>query len=93
MQLFHIPYKGGPAAAFGAAVRAAMFAPAGTPQDVIARLNSDVNRILRHQEIRDRFAAMGVEPMGSMSAELDATIATLRARIERVVARAKIKVP
>ncbi|MFN0301259.1 MAG: Bug family tripartite tricarboxylate transporter substrate binding protein [Burkholderiales bacterium] len=146
MKLFHIPYKGGPAAAtailsgdvpfgvvslvqalplvkggtakalavttaarsalapdwptiaeagvpgFDAAVRAAMFAPAGTPRDVIARLNTDVNRILAFQEVRDRFAAMGVEPAGSTPAELDATIATLRAQIERVVASAKIKV-
>jgi tripartite-type tricarboxylate transporter receptor subunit TctC len=76
---------------FEAAVRAALFAPACTQEDVIVRLNADVNRILRLQEIRDRFTAMGVEPMGSTPAELDATIATLRAQIERVVASAKIK--
>ena len=37
------------------------YAPAGTPPDVIARLNRDINRILATQSVRDKIAALGGE--------------------------------
>jgi tripartite-type tricarboxylate transporter receptor subunit TctC len=38
------------------------YAPAGTPADVIAKLNSEINRILGTPGLRDRIAALGGEP-------------------------------
>lgn len=38
------------------------YAPAGTPADVIARLNQEINRILGTQALRDRIGALGGEP-------------------------------
>jgi tripartite-type tricarboxylate transporter receptor subunit TctC len=42
----------------------AVFAPARTPRNVIAKVNADVNRALREPDTRQRLAAIGMEPMG-----------------------------
>lgn len=42
-----------------------VFAPAGTPDAVIARLQSEISKIVKIPEIRDRFLALGAEPVGS----------------------------
>jgi tripartite-type tricarboxylate transporter receptor subunit TctC len=39
--------------------------PAGTPDAVIARLQSEISKIIKVPEIRDRFLALGAEPVGS----------------------------
>ena len=39
-----------------------LFAPAGTPPDVIAKWNADVTKILTTPETRDRLLALGAEP-------------------------------
>ena len=40
-----------------------ILAPAGTPPEIIARLNADVVRAVRTQEVRERIAAEGGEAM------------------------------
>ena len=42
-----------------------MFAPAGTPRDVIQKINGEVVKIMAMPEIRDRLPAMGNEAVGS----------------------------
>jgi tripartite-type tricarboxylate transporter receptor subunit TctC len=39
------------------------YAPAGTPADVVARLNRDINKILATQSIKDRITALGGEAL------------------------------
>ena len=39
-------------------------APAGTPRRVIDRLNAAIEKILRDPDVRQRFVALGVEPVG-----------------------------
>lgn len=39
-------------------------APAGTSRDIIAKLNTDVARILESAETKERFAVLGMEPVG-----------------------------
>lgn len=38
----------------------AMFAPAGTPAEIVERINVEVNRILQSPEVRDRLTSMNV---------------------------------
>jgi tripartite-type tricarboxylate transporter receptor subunit TctC len=45
----------------------ALFAPAGTPKEIVAQLNRDVNEALTAQSVRDRFAALSVTPSGGTS--------------------------
>ncbi|MDR3382603.1 Bug family tripartite tricarboxylate transporter substrate binding protein [Cupriavidus basilensis] len=42
-----------------------MLAPAGTPPEVIRKINADVVRILQQPEIRQRLAQLGAEPVGN----------------------------
>ncbi len=51
------------------------YAPAGTPADVIARLNRDINRILNTQAVKDRIAALGGEILPLSPAEFGAKAA------------------
>ena len=49
-----------------------VFAPIGTPEAVIARLQGEISRIVKVPEIRDRFQALGAEPVGSTSEQFAA---------------------
>jgi tripartite-type tricarboxylate transporter receptor subunit TctC len=42
-----------------------LVAPASTPREVIQKLNAEVLKILAMPEVRERFLAQGVEPLGS----------------------------
>jgi tripartite-type tricarboxylate transporter receptor subunit TctC len=48
-----------------------IFAPAGTPEAVVARLNRDFIAAVHDPEVGRKFAAAGVEGIGSTPAELD----------------------
>jgi tripartite-type tricarboxylate transporter receptor subunit TctC len=48
----------------------AFFAPAKTPAAVVARLQREVARVVQTPEVKERFAAMGLEPVGGSSEEL-----------------------
>ncbi len=42
----------------------AVFGPKGLPQDIAARWNSEVNRILQLPDVKERLAGLGIEPAG-----------------------------
>ena len=50
-------------------------APAGTPAAIIAKLNTEANRILQKPEVKERFAQLGAEPVGGTPQELGKFIA------------------
>ena len=49
-----------------------MLAPAGTPRDVVARLNAEINRTLQTPEMKERLAKLGSEPMQMTPEQYDA---------------------
>ena len=51
-----------------------MFAPAKTPAAIIARLNSEVVKILNKPDVKERAFRVGTETMGTSPGELAATI-------------------
>jgi len=51
-----------------------LLAPARTPPEIIAALNAAVNRVLAQPAVRDRFAALGAEPVGGTPQELAAMV-------------------
>jgi len=55
-------------------------APARTPREIVVRLNAELMKILQRPDIRSRFAAEGVEGLGSTPEEFGAYI---KAEIER----------
>ena len=48
-----------------------MLAPAGTPREVVARLNDEIRRIVQAPEMVERFAKLGAEPFVLAPAEYD----------------------
>lgn len=46
------------------------YAPAATPREVVARLNTEIVKILRMAEIKDRFQGQGTEVVGSTPEQL-----------------------
>ncbi|MDB5810000.1 MAG: tripartite tricarboxylate transporter receptor family protein [Betaproteobacteria bacterium] len=42
-----------------------VLAPAGTPKDIVAKLNAEINRILTQADVRERLAAQGADPVGT----------------------------
>ena len=47
----------------------ALVAPAGTPQDIVAKLSAEVAAILKHPETNERLAREGADPVGSTPQE------------------------
>src|SRR5690606_32469485 len=47
-------------------------APAGTPEHIVAKLAAHVAMALKQPKVRERYAAMGAEPVGSSPAEFAA---------------------
>ncbi|MGQ0583295.1 MAG: Bug family tripartite tricarboxylate transporter substrate binding protein [Reyranella sp.] len=52
-----------------------LFAPAGTPPAVIAKLNAEVKKALDSPEVKERLAALGTDSSPTTPAELDAIVA------------------
>ena len=48
--------------------------PAGTPRDIITKLNAEINRILALPDVRARLSAQGADPVGSTPEEFAALI-------------------
>ena len=57
-----------------------MFAPAGTPRDIVSRLSRELIRALETPDLRQRLAALGVDPWPGTPEQLDEL---LRVDIER----------
>ena len=67
-------------------------APAGTPPDVLARLNSAFVAALQAPDIRTRFAQIMAEPVPSTPAQFDALIRRELQRYQKVVKASGAKV-
>ena len=69
----------------------ALLAPAGTPKEIIAKVQAEVARVLQMPDIREKLAAQGAEPVGNTPEQLAAQIRTESARYADIVKRASIK--
>jgi tripartite-type tricarboxylate transporter receptor subunit TctC len=69
-----------------------MFTTAGTPSEIVERLNTELNRILRLPDVVEKFAAQGVTPTGGSSAAFRTLITTELQQWSEAVRAANIKV-
>lgn len=69
----------------------AVSGPAGMPAQIVARLNTEINRALRSDDMRKRLAAEGAEASGGTPAELNAYIRTDFEKWGQVIRRVGIK--
>jgi len=51
-----------------------VFAPAGTPKDIIEKLNAEIVKSLKTPDMREKLHALGVEPVGTSSAAFAAFV-------------------
>ena len=69
----------------------ALFAPARTPTTIINRLNQEVVRFLARTDVKEKFFATGVEPIGSSPIELAGAMKSEIARMGKVIKDAGIR--
>src|SRR5436190_21562674 len=69
----------------------AFFAPAKTPPAIIARLQKEVARVVQTPEVKERFAQMGLDPVGGTPEELARVVARDLDRYTAVAKAANIK--
>ena len=69
----------------------AMAAPAGTPRDIIAKINADSNRALKLLDVRERLTAVGSDAVGSTPEELATKIRDDSERYGKTVGLLKLK--
>jgi tripartite-type tricarboxylate transporter receptor subunit TctC len=51
-----------------------MFAPAGTPKDIVERLHAETVKALQDAGVKERLARLGADPMTMPPAEFDAFV-------------------
>ena len=76
---------------YESAAISALFAPAKTSVTLIIRLNTEVVRILKQVDVKERFFNTGVEIVGDTPAELTANIKAELVRMGKVIAEAGIR--
>ena len=70
----------------GRAVRGdVVVVPAGTPQSVIARLSTEINKAVNDPDVRARLTATGSEPLGGTGEQYAAYLKSEQARWAKVV--------
>jgi tripartite-type tricarboxylate transporter receptor subunit TctC len=67
------------------------FAPAGTPPEAVAKINADLNAVLKDAAIRELLAKQGMVPVGGPSERMGNLVRSELARWTRVVNAAGIK--
>ena len=68
-----------------------VLAPAGSPRNVIARLNAELVKIMHSSELKDKLAASGTDPLTSTPEEFAAYIKKEIAKWGDVIRRAGVK--
>ena len=69
-----------------------IMAPAGLPQPVLARLNTEVNKVLQRQDVRTALLGQGLEPTATSPEEFAALIKADIQKAKGIIAAANIKV-
>lgn len=69
-----------------------VFAPAGTPREVISRLHAELVAALKAPDLLERFTGVGAEPVGSTPEQFVERIRSDAARWAEVIRAANVKV-
>jgi tripartite-type tricarboxylate transporter receptor subunit TctC len=68
----------------------ALFAPGKTPRAVVSKLNAEINRALQQPDVRQRLAALSMEPMGGSEDAFAKYFHAEVAKWAKVIRQAKI---
>lgn len=76
---------------YDASVWVGLSAPAGVPRDIVNKINADVAAILQQPDVREKIAAMGMEPVGSSPEAYVEKIRTETARFRPLISELGMK--
>ena len=71
---------------------AALYAPAGTPPDVVAKINADFNKVMRDPEVKQRLYVAGAEADPGTPAQMAQRLQAEMDKWAKVVKAANIKI-
>jgi len=69
----------------------AVLAPAGTPAEIVAKLNAEIVKALNDPAVRDQLVAQGLTPRGSSADELGSATKAQLAKYAALIKKADIK--
>src|ERR1700745_2838141 len=69
----------------------AVYAPAGLPPEVLAKLNGELNKVLQHPELKSAFAKIGISPRGTTLEQAAAFTRSEYEKWKQVIVDGKIK--
>lgn len=68
-----------------------MFAPAGTPAAIVARINAEVARLFARPDVKEKFFNIGVETIANSPEEFGATVKAEVARMGKMIKAAGLR--
>jgi tripartite-type tricarboxylate transporter receptor subunit TctC len=68
-----------------------LLAPAGTPKDVVAKIYTDVKKVLAEPEVNKRISALGADVVGNSPEEFGAAMRTESAQWAEIIKSANIR--
>jgi tripartite-type tricarboxylate transporter receptor subunit TctC len=69
-----------------------LFAPAGTPKEIVAKVHDDVLAALQAPDLLEKFASVGAEPVGGTQEQFTARILADTVKWAQVIKTAKVKI-
>jgi tripartite-type tricarboxylate transporter receptor subunit TctC len=69
----------------------ALFAPAGTPPDIVSKIAADATKALQLQDVKDKLSALGADPVGGTPEEFALRLKSENARWGAAIRKAGIK--
>jgi len=69
-----------------------VLAPAGTPKEIVAKLNAEMARIIRSPEFGERMRAIGADPIGDSPADMAARIREETTKFAKLVKDGKVTI-
>lgn len=69
-----------------------VLAPAGTPKDIVARLNTEIVKLINSPDFRKRMEDIGAEPVGNTSEQMAQQIRDDTERFAELVRKAKVSI-
>jgi len=67
-------------------------APAGTPREVLVRLSSEISKALQSEELKERMANIGLDPVATTPEEMAAFMRREQDRYGQIIRSANIKI-
>jgi tripartite-type tricarboxylate transporter receptor subunit TctC len=67
-------------------------APPGTPREITARLAGEIQKAMQSAELRERYAALGMEPISNSPDEMGSFLKREQERYGKIIRGASIKV-